>query len=394
MPRWLLTTLAGISAAACAAHPGTPPARTPAPAKTVGVAPVVAAPSPSEPPPRTPRPNRCLPDGPPKARAAPRIYEPSTCVDHRRAETILARKIVKDYERTVTGSIVDVSFGCDPLTQDLQEVVIELGFGHGGSLEIWRIRRDESGSDFSVLGIGNRGYYAPSTSGAPVRIGRGHIPAGVLEKALARARPALTVMVREIEPPPPPNGALGRSFSSSSGDFHHYFRLTDGMHELVRHYTGYPSSSDQPRYVGVTAAMEALRPLLESVPLDGSDPNAEERELFVRSFLAAAPRFDEPFAGWVRDRYLMLAEHLGTPELVPALVRELERGLSEGEGQPDDGHEKITFERRLEYSLAALARITGWDPRKDEVGAARAPSSAAREMVEECKRALQSRDAP
>ena len=327
-----------------------------------------------------------MPDGPPKARAAAKIYEADTCVDHRRAEARIAKQIVKDFDRSVTGSVVDVSFGCDPFTTDVDEIVIETGSGHGGGLELWRLRRESGGTDFDVLALANHGYYAAVKEGAsPVRIRRGRIAEPALSKALATARPALTVRIREIEPPPPPNGMWGRSFSTSSGNFHLYFRLEGGSHELVRHFTGYPGSSSQPRYLGLQAAWAALHPLLDKIPHEASAASADEREFFVRSFLRAAPRFDEPFAWWVRERYVALAEHLGTPELVPALVRVVESGLREGERESSDEQKKTVWKRRLEQPVATLARLTGWDPRQDDGGAPRDLVAAAREALTECR---------
>jgi hypothetical protein len=326
-----------------------------------------------------------MPDGPPKARTAAKIYEADTCVDHRRAEKLVAKQIVKNYDRSVNGSVVDVSFDCDPFTTDVDEIVVETGSGHGGGLELWRLRRERGGTDFEVLAIANHGYYTAAKAGeSPVRIGRGRLSEKTLSKALTIARPALTVRIREIEPPPPPNGMWGRSFSTSSGNFHLYFRLSGGSHELVRHFTGYPGSSGQTRYLGLQAAWAALDPLLDKVPLEPSVASADEREFFVQSFLQAAPRFDEAFAWWVRERYVALAEHLGTPELVPALVSVVESGLREGERESSDERKQTVWKRRLEQPLATLARLTGWDPRQEEGGAPRDLVAAAREVLTEC----------
>lgn len=368
----------------CAAAPVPAPARAPAPAAIPPVLPTETA-TPSAPP-RARGPNRCLPNGPPKARAAKKIYAASTCVDHRTAERALARKLAKAFDKSVDRSTVDVTFDCDPLTSELEELVLETGSGHGGGLQIWRLAKKEGQPDFDVLGIANVGYYAPLGQGElPVRLGRGRIAAATLEKALATARPALTARVRELEPPPLPNGLWGRKFSTSSGNFHLYFRLTDGTHELVRHFTGYPGSSDQPRYMGLQEAHAVVAPLLEKIPLAAATATEDERDFFVQSFLRAAPRFDDDFAWWVRDRYVALAEYLGTPELVPTLVGVLESALREADRETDAERKRTVLERRLGPPLASLARITGWDPRKDHAGAARDPLAVAREVIAECR---------
>ncbi len=377
MRRALLLGLGLLGCGARSAEAPRSPAAAAIPAVSPVDAPTQAAPS------RARGPNRCLPSGPPKAPAAAKVYAASTCVDHRSAERALARKLTKEYDPTVTGSTIDVSFACDPLTGELEEVVLETGSGHGGNLELWRLHRKSGQADFDVLGIGNVGYYARTREGVlPLRIGRVSIGGPALDKALATARPALTARIRELEPPP--NGLWGRSFSTSSGNFHLYFRLSDGMHELVRHFTGYPGSSDQSRYLGLEEANAAITLLLEKIPLADANPSDEERAFFVRAFLAAVPRFDDDFAWWVRDRYVALAEHLGTPELVPALAGVLESGLREAERETATDRKQTVLERRLSQPLATLARITGWDPRKDDTGATRDPAEVAREVVTEC----------
>jgi hypothetical protein len=210
------------------------------------------------------------------------------------------------------------------------------------------------------------------------------ISASVLDKALGTARPALTARLREIEPPPPPNGMWGRSFSTSSGNFHLAFRLFDGMHELARQFTGYPGSGDQPRYLGLQAAWAAVGPLFEKLPLEPGEATADERDFFVTSFLRAAPRFDDDFAWWVRDRYVALAEHLGSRELVATLLGVLESGLREGEAQTSDESRREVSKRRLEQPLATLARITAWDPRRNDTGQERDPVAVAKEVIAEC----------
>lgn len=363
--------------------PGVTLGRTAPQAAVPTVAPEAASrgPAPARPPP----PNRCWPDPPPKPRAATRVSAHDTCADHRLAEARLAKKIAKQYDRTVTGSVVDVTFGCDPLTSEVEEVIAETGSGHGGGLELWRARRKSGEPDFEVVGLGNHGYYSHRPEGqSPVRIARGKISAALLDKALGTARPALTFQIREIEPPPPPNGMWGRSFSTSSGNFHLFFQLSDGAHQLSRHYTGYPGSSDQPRYLGLQEAWAALGPVLEALPLGPGEASADERDFFVTAFLRAAPRFDDDFAWWVRDRYVALAEYLGTRELVPVLLGVLESGLAEGQSQATDERQREVWKRRLEQPLATLSRITGWDPRRDDAGQERDLVAVAREVLAEC----------
>lgn len=365
---------------ACGGAPpiAAPPAAEPIPA----VRP--AAPAPEAPPPRAERPNRCLPNGLPKPRVPKKIYAGDTCVDHRKAEAVLSRKLAKQYRRGMDGSSVDVAFGCDPLTQGVEEVVIESGYGHGGGLALHRLRRTEDDSAFDIVSLVLPGYLSAGER-AP-QIGGGRIDVRAFSAAFDTAQPALTAIIRELEPPPKPNAILGRSFSVSSSDFHVYFRLSDGMHQLVRHYTGYESSSNQYEYLGLREALAVVRPLLDAVHLEAREPTAEERDFFVESFLTASSRFEDDFAWWVRDRYVTMSEGLGTPELVPALARVVENGLAEAAKETDPIRRKEVLERRMEGPLAAFARQSGWDPRKDDAGAARDLDVVAHEVVDECKR--------
>lgn len=336
---------------------------------------------------RPPVPNRCLPAGMPKSRPPRKVYSADTCVDHRRMEALVAHRIKKRFERTVSSSVVDVSFACDPLTSELEEIVIERGWGHGGSLQVWRIRKRADDSDYDVLVLGHASYYR-SDKAKLLEIGRGKFTSKTLALALAQARPALTATPRELEPPPPPNGMLGRSFTTSSGDFHHAFQLFDGMHELRRHFTGYQGTGGQSEYLGLMIAMDAFQPLLDSVKVGPDVASAEEQAFFVESFLRAAPRFDDDYAWWVRDRYVKLAEELGTNELVPALVDVLRSGLREGDAVSEEARQKELYERRLTSPLAALVKITGWDPAKEDGSSDKSVEQAARAMVDECSRVL------
>ena len=133
--------LVGWVLSACTPAPS-PPAKSP----TTTAVPVIRA-NPSEltPPAPTRRagPNRCLPKGRVALPVVPEIHQSTTCVDQRRAEAKVERELKKKFQPTVKGSTVEVSFGCDPITFDVRQIHLEVGYGHGGHLGIWRLQREE-----------------------------------------------------------------------------------------------------------------------------------------------------------------------------------------------------------------------------------------------------------
>jgi hypothetical protein len=318
---------------------------------------------------------------------------PSTCVDNRREEAILARVLVKDFQPTVNGGTVQVRFGCDPLTSDVNAIHLETGYGHGGYLALWRLTREsDTSAQFQVLGFEHRltgGGYDRYTYEVAARfeakVLRGTVPAKTVLSALQTARPALTTAIRELEPPPTANVVFGRSSFFSSGNFHHAIEILDDLtNRLSGRYTGYPNGAEQHRYLGLTKAMAVLMPVVEKIEADDLAPSEKEREYFARRFLAAEPRFDDEYAWWVRDRYVRLSGRLGGPVLVPALVRALEKSVAEVRKAADPS----VKERLLVDVLTALAKITGWDARFESDGTPRPVLQVAQEYLDECQTAL------
>ncbi|MCB9597820.1 MAG: hypothetical protein H6719_34200 [Sandaracinaceae bacterium] len=356
-----------------------------------GAAPAAVAcpaitPCPSAPPPvvevaaEAPAPNRCLataPDAPtpPTARDASEV-----CANHLRAERALRRELTAAFQRTVEGSVVDVSFGCDGLGEDVMEIDLELGYGHGGSLSLWRLRRE--GEVFRVQGVGLLHRRRASEGSDPYaleadryELGRaeGEVPAATVDRALDRVRAALTARLREIEPTRPPRGGSG--FGSSS-DFHAVIEIADDEgRRLGDRYTGYESSPGQRRYLAVQLARDALFPLIEPFGLTRGEATDADRDLFQDRLEAAAPHLDERFAWWVRERMAWLAAQLGTPRSIPILLPWLE-------GPSDEAGDRT---RRLVAN--ALAAITGWDERSRDDGP-RPIDEVAEAYLVECRAAL------
>jgi hypothetical protein len=294
--------------------------------------------------------------------------------------------VKKRYRQAGSGAL-EIGFGCDPVG-DVSELVVERGYGHGGSLAIWRLTPigDDAGTyDLLAVAHDTFGVAKPERT---IRIARGVVPVGELSSVLADVRPALSLRVRELEPPAVPGKSGVRRSFSSTGNFHHFIRLRDEQgHELSAGYTGYPGSSAQPRYVGVVIAMERLLPLLQRFKFERDTAGAELRTWFSAHAVDAWPRLEQSAAWWVRERIVRLAGNAGEPSVVPLIVSELERGLGEvRSASPDEADAMAT--RYLPDPLAALASVTGWDPRRAEDGTERPLAAAARHAVDECRAAI------
>jgi hypothetical protein len=77
----------------------------------------------------------------------------------------------------------------------------------------------------------------------------------------------------------------------------------------------------------------------------------------------------------VKERLVMMAEHAGTPALVPSLV---ELALATG----DDA----SVVRTREYAVNTLAALAGFDARKDVQGEERPVADAAADYARACRR--------
>jgi hypothetical protein len=374
-----------FAALGCAAAP--PPVRAPEP---VCAEAVVAEktrerlPAPG----RATEPNRCLPDGLPVLAKLPAERHGATCRNHAAAERRLRALLSQRFQRTVDGKL-EVSFGCDPFGRDVKAIVIETGYGHGGSLQVWRVTKAGGAlAAFDVLGVAVDTWVRRSEKDAAntLLVTRATLGARELEAALVSVRPALTAVVREVEPPPLPNSVrLGSSFYSS-GDFHQRVWLHDGTgHELEASYTGYPNSDSQRIYLGLELAREALEPLFENFEFQREVAGPELRAWFSQYLVRSWPRHEEPSAWWVRERLITLAGKAGDHSVVPLIVSELERGLAEVAAAPAVGAGELA-RRYLDGPLAALKGVTGWDARLGGGGPARSYAEAARDAVSECKR--------
>jgi hypothetical protein len=383
--RWWLFLALPLFGCTAAPMPAEAPSAAPAEVAMPEIAPRAEA---LVAPRRAAPPNRCLPNGLP---AASKHTEPSpgaTCRDHAPIERRLRALLTKDFQRSRNGR-VDVVFGCDPVGE-VTELSLETGYGHGGSLTLWRLRRPENGSTFDVLGVASDGWITAATDAeraTTVQVTRGVVTAQDLERALVTARPALTALVREVEPPPLPNSLGSYSMFHSSGNFHHFIRLQDDRnHALEASYTGYPHSDAQRLYVGLEVAHDAIVPLFENFEFEREAANQELREWFSAYVVRAWPRLEHSSAWWVRERLVILAAKAGEHTVVPMIVSQIERGLQEVAAAPAERAADMA-ERYLPEPLTALHQVTGWDPRISATGIPLSLSDAGREAIAECRHA-------
>lgn len=387
--RWLPVRIgSALSVAACAG--ASPPPAASAPAVAAAPAPVAPpAPDPDQQPPaREPPPNRCLPSPPPVTPEREAWFSETSCADHRAREKTIATELIKRFSKRHPNGRVEVSFGCDPIGEDVRTLLLERGSGHGGTLELWRITREQDNGAFDVLAIANDSYYGrPATiDGAPaVRVARGTLSAKDLEQALVTARPAMTARIRELRPPPSPG--LSLSGFSSSGNFHHFIEMEDGYKNgMRREFTGYPGSGTQNEYLGLQFAMEALAPLLDRFDFAPERRSPELTAWFSERAERRWPAVQDSSQWWVRERFVKLGGKLGDARLIPMIVQQLEHGLGEvAKAKPDDAAQRA--DRYLTDPLAALTGVTGWNPRLDESGAKVPLVAAAKAAVAECNAA-------
>lgn len=282
------------------------------------------------------------------AKPTPSVAPPACHQPPKSLEKPLVAAITKDFHATQDGGKARVVFPCDGLGKQIDEIILETGSGHGGSLSLFRARRN--GASYDVRGIAYRGASMMSKAANPPfeRV------AGSVTLDLERLRAATTAEITEVFPPRKPDEFPGMSGTMSSRDFHIVIRLVDSDGRSVeRSFTGYESSSDQSKFLGLSVAQQALSPIT-SLASTKAAIDADDRALFTDRFNAAVPHFDEPFRWWVMERYVDLARFLGTPKVIAGLLTRMT--------VPKPGDRSRTDARR--DALEALANITGWDARK------------------------------
>ena len=209
---------------------------------------------------------------------------------------------------------LDVTFACDRLgpSAGVRELTLQAGSGHGQTLDLARLRRDEDGGDWDVLVLRRSGYRPDSR--APTY--RGTIADADLRDALDYARAALRA--EAVEPPRDGSGSYG----FSSADFHAYVRLADARgRSRETAWVGYMSDDAQARWITASLASDSLWAVVDEAPLTETPPDADSREFFAQRFAEAQARdfYDAQYGWWVHARLVAMVADLGTLDFVPLL---------------------------------------------------------------------------
>jgi hypothetical protein len=295
-------------------------------------------------------PKKCVIEKVPAA-PAPKLAAPACHRAPSKLQGPLTKAITKGFQVTDTGGKPRVKFPCDGLGAQIEEIVVETGKGHGGTLGFYRARRN--GASYDVRGIAFHGASMIHQPASPPfeRV------TGTVALDLEQIRAAMAAVVTEVVPPRKPGEAQGMSASFSSHDFHILIRLQDSDGRVLeRRYTGYESSDHQNEFLGLMVAEQALAPIT-SLATTKTAVDADDRALFAERFNAAVPQFNDTFSWWVMERYVELARYLGTPKVIAGLLTRM---------TVKDPNDRSQVDARRD-ALEALATITGWDARKGGV---------------------------
>lgn len=330
--------------------------------------------------PESQTPNRCAKGGPfPPLLAKPKPAtepKPLPCrAGDKVAESSVAAEMRAQFKPTRPGSTLDVSFGCDGLDQPIAKLVYERGAGHGSQLEIVQISRpDPAGASYDVIGIRASSPFVSKPKAAPFQIVRGKIPTDAVHARMPFVRAALQTTLREVLPK---SGLTGYASFGSSSTVHVLVRIEDAAgRSIEKKYSDAVNSDGQGQYLPLLRADAESRQLVDKLSWQDEPASGDVLELFEERFLAAMVESPTPDAWWVRAAHLELAGFAGARSLVPSLLELV--GAPRPEGRSDG------WQRDQEAAMEALAKLTGWDPRKDAKGATRPSDAAARDFVAEC----------
>jgi hypothetical protein len=243
------------------------------------------------------------------------------------------------------GNRLDVDFGCERLG-DIQEITLQYGGGHGGTLDLLRLRAVDE-REWDVLLLRHSGGYYPEPDERGAGVWRGRVSADELAPVLARTRAAL---VLEAEEHIDPNQSSGGGMSSA--DFHAFVRLLDDQgHARDVGYTGYPSSGEQLDWQIPSLAVWPWAELIDNVQLDPAVPDADSQTFFMERF--AETESANYLDWWVHERLLEMAGMHATLDLLPALGLQLCHW--------PDGTKTLAYGRDVVEALAAMLALLGRD---------------------------------
>lgn len=236
---------------------------------------------------------------------------------------------------------IDFDFGCDRLGE-IEEVIVQSGAGHGGTLDLMRLRAAADG-DWDVLLLrASAGYYSDYDE-LPAGTYRGRLSAKQVRTALDTARTAMLIHAAEVAPDDD-----GGSFSSA--DLHAFVRLIDarGRARSVA-FTGYISSDDQLGWIVPSMAAWQFDEFIDEDLLALAAPDDDSRTFFMERFAEAEARdYYGEFGGWwVHRRLLMMAGTQASLDLLPSLGLRL-----------CPGHD-VDHERSADEALIAMFALLG-----------------------------------
>ena len=325
-------------------------------------------------------PTLCYPTGVPKPAAVP-VVDKSVC---RELPAIVTRTLDAELGRrfrpSVDGATLGIERKCSPLGATIAEVVFERGSGHGASLELWRMTRSKDGKSYDLHGLA----YAESPIGnnaqgtkPVVKVARAVVSAELVTPHLDAVAAGLMVQLREVKPPLEARRGLAMRGGSSSADFHLLVGLRDlSGRQIQGHFTGYPNSNSELRYLPLVVTAEPLHTLLQNIEFKETTVTEEDRAHFAERLFDGQTRFDNDFSWWVTEREVSMARSFGSPPTIPILLSRL---------SPQKRNRFLVNDKR--NAVDAIAQISGWDIRLDEKGRERPLEDVAKEYLRECSRA-------
>jgi hypothetical protein len=313
------------------------------------------------------QPSACWKNGRPHETVAAKGDDSSYCAAFDAAEVAkVEARIRKDFVVQSKPSKLVIDFGCDTASPAIEHAIFEDGSGHGGTLRIVDFERTTVGIRVRVIASSH--YYNPN---AVVRIGQ--MQTRDFDVLMAHARVALLAKPHLVIMTTPGKIGLG-SFSMSSNDFHLRLRLVGApdSRPVDRRFSGYDSSMNQEAILPMRLATEQIETALSTLPLvDQPAVTDDDKVLFTERFIATMQDVEQP-TWWIAEHLVALAARFGTIDAVPVLVKVARR-----KGEP-------SADRTRPVALAAIAAITGWDPRYDENHRARSDDEATEAVVKEC----------
>ncbi|MCC6559076.1 MAG: hypothetical protein IT372_39635 [Polyangiaceae bacterium] len=306
------------------------------------------------PPPPAPPPAGCNPPAPAIARA-------------------VTARLARAYEPERVGGKPVVTFACDGLGPEIASAFITIDTG--SDLDLWHVTREAESRRYAARGIrfDDPLFDLPREPGDPdYRVSTAVLDRSTFEPRLSEVRAALAAEIREEAPPDAPHRPRTVRLCGST-----YWSIvlvdTEGR-RLVKTMNVGPGPGLPESLPGIRIAQEGLAPVT-ALPWERGAPTDDDHAFFSARFNESMPAFDEE--PHVMAGFVSLARYFGDAAIIPGLIARL---------TPRSPARRELAAR--DDALEALARITGWDARRDEQGRARSPELAAAAILEECSAAV------